>query len=102
MTTGVKVDESRFENVERKEDGNEDTSEGLEGGTENETMIRIQPITILKVILAIAVAVLLFILLKRFYDNFYIIRHNLSVKRNKKDPRYKTIKRPRNRRHRRK
>ena len=58
-----------------------------ETDTEEETVstVRIRPRTILLIVAGILLAVGLIFAGKKFYDNYYIIRHNREVRRNRKE-----------------
>lgn len=70
VRTGVEVQGFVFDNED-------DTSE--------ETTVRINPITIVMVILGIIVLALLIFFAKQFIDNYYIIRHNIEVRRYRRE-----------------
>lgn len=70
VRTGVEVQGFIFDNED-------DTSE--------ETTVRINPITIVMVILGIIVLALLIFFAKQFIDNYYIIRHNIEVRRYRRE-----------------
>lgn len=58
----------------------EDTSKADEGRT-----IVIKPVYVLGIVLAVVAIGAILFLIKRFYDNIYVIRHNRSVKKSRKD-----------------
>ena len=75
-----------------------------ETDTEEETVstVRIRPRTILFIVAGILLAAGLIFAGKKFYDNYYIIRHNREVRRNRKEQfRQMKSKSRRRRRHRR-
>ncbi len=87
-TTGVKIEGYVFDNQ-------------LEESEETEkTTIQINPITIVFIVLAIGLLILLFVLGKYVYDNYYIIRHNMSVQKSRKEQ-FRHIKNSKKRRRRR-
>lgn len=98
ISTGVKADTFSFDNVKSEEIS-------TEAGTRTTTKHKFQ-INIWKVllgILGVAALVVIAFLIRRFADNFYIIRHKYFSK-SRPDKRYKTIKRnyrSKRRRHRR-
>lgn len=92
VKTGVTVAEFDFDN------------QSTTGETEEEkevSTIRIKPVIIVIIIVALLLVAVLLILLKKFYDNYYIIRHNMEVRKSQKDQ-FKHIKKKRKRRRRRK
>lgn len=70
VRTGVEVQGFVFDNED-------DTSE--------EATVRINPVTIVMVILGIIVFALLIFFAKQFIDNYYIIRHNIEVRRYRRE-----------------
>lgn len=66
---------------------------------EEVSTVRINPLTVLLIILIIALLVFVIFIIKRFADNYYIIRHNIEVKRNRREQ-FRQVKN-RKRRHRR-
>ena len=89
VATGVDLEEFTFDNQKDGADSNLD-----------DTIIEIKPITIIAVLVAIGILVALIWVAKYLYDNIYIIRHNLSVKSNRKS-RFKEVKQRKERRRRR-
>lgn len=89
VATGVDLEEFTFDNQKDGADSNLD-----------DTIIEIKPITIIAVLVAIGILVALIWVTKYLYDNIYIIRHNLSVKSDRKS-RFKEIKQRKERRRRR-
>ena len=89
VATGVELENFVFDNQK----------EGS-GSSKDDTVIEIKPVVILMVLVAIGVLVGLIFLTKYLYDNIYIIRHNLSVKSDRK-ARFKEIKQRKERRRRR-
>lgn len=87
MKTGVVVDGFVFDNQNPQEE------------TEPVSTIRIKPLTIAIVIVSLLLLVVLLYLAKRFYDNYYIIRHSMQVRKNEK-MQFKHVKRNRRRRRR--
>lgn len=64
--------------------------EAFEAANEDKNIIKVKPITIVLIVLGIiAVAVIIFFG-KRFYDNFYVIIHDLEVRKQRKE-RFKPI-----------
>ena len=89
VATGVELEEFVFDN---QRDGADSELE--------DTVIEIKPMMIVAFIVALAALVALIFLIKYLYDNIYIIRHNLSVKSDRKS-RFKEIKQRKERRRRR-
>lgn len=89
VATGVELDEFVFDN---QKDGT--------GSTMDDTIIEIKPVMIVAVLVALGILVALILFTKYLYDNIYIIRHNLSVKSDRR-ARFKEIKQRKERRRRR-
>lgn len=89
VATGVDLEGFVFDN---QKDGT--------GNDLDDTIIEIKPVTIVAVLVAIGILVVLIWVAKYLYDNIYIIRHNLSVKSDRKS-RFKEIKQRKERRRRR-
>lgn len=89
VATGVKLDEFVFDN---QKDGT--------GSRMDDTIIEIKPMMIVGILVAIGILVALILFTKYLYDNIYIIRHNLSVKSDRR-ARFKEIKQRKERRRRR-
>ena len=47
-------------------------------------IVKIKPVYILLGFLTLIVLVIIIILIKKLYDNFYLIRHNMEIKRQRK------------------
>lgn len=85
VTSGVKVEDNYFDNaIEKEKEPNKNT-------------IKIKPLYIIGVIVAIVVVLLIILFIKYIYDNYYVIRHNMEVRRNRKD-RFRTISQKKRRR----
>lgn len=67
---------------------------------EKSSTIVISPVTLALILLAIVLVVVLGFLVKRFVDNYYIIRHNMEVKKYRKEQFRQTKSRKRRRRRR--
>ncbi|MBR5128365.1 MAG: D-alanyl-D-alanine carboxypeptidase [Roseburia sp.] len=89
VATGAQVEEFVFDN---QKDGI--TNEA------DDTTIRIKPKMIVGILVAIIILVALILAGKYLYDNYYIIRHNLSI-RNDRKSRFREIKERKSRRRRR-
>ena len=88
VATGVVLDEFAFDN------------QTDESGVKKESqVIQIKPIMIVGLFVALAILVVLLFIGKYLYDNIYIIRHNMSVKSDRR-ARYREIKRQNSRRRR--
>lgn len=85
VPTGAKIEHDYFEKKDEK--------------TQNK-IVKVKSIYILLILVFIALLVIIILGIKKFYDNFYVIRHNLGV-RTEQRRRFREIKR-RNRRPRRK
>lgn len=88
VATGVVVEPYQFDN--QKEGNSEEDSK----------IIQIKPGTIIAGIAIICILIVLLIVGKYLYDNIYIIRHNMSVKRDRREQ-FREIKKRRERRRRR-
>lgn len=73
MTTGVKIEGYVFDNQKESEEASEEVS-----------TLRIKPQTIVWIVIGVIVLILLLIFSKYLYDNYYIIRHNMNVRKQKK------------------
>lgn len=60
------------------------SSRNLLKKTENVRTVSIKPIMVAAVIVAIIALALLIYFGKKLYDNFYVIRHNMQMKRNER------------------
>lgn len=89
VATGVGLEQFVFDNQK----------EGTDSSTGDRT-IEIKPITIIAILLIIGIVAVLIWVTKYLYDNIYIIRHNFSVKNDRKS-RFKEIKQRKARRRRR-
>lgn len=67
---------------------------------EKETTVRVNPVMILLVVAAVGLLILLLFFVKRFADNYYIIRHNMEVRKNRREQ-FRQVKTRRRRRRRR-
>lgn len=82
IRTGVEIDGFVFENDQESE---------METEEEESSTVHIDPFTIVLIILgAVAIAVLGFAI-KKVMDNYYIIKHNMEVKKNRREQ-FKEIK----------
>ena len=88
VTTGVIIESYQFDN---QKEGN---------ANEDETVIQIKPSTIIIGIAVVCILILLILVGKYLFDNMYIIRHNLSVKRDQRE-KFREIRKRRERRRRR-
>lgn len=94
VKTGAKIEEYRFDNqTVEQEVENTETAETV-------STIRIKPVTIIIVIAVIVILGVIALFAKKFADNYYIIRHNMEVRRNRKNQ-FRKIKRRKGRRRRR-
>lgn len=89
VTTGVVVEPYQFDNQ------NEELTQ------EDDTTIRIKPAMIVAGIAVIGVLIVLAFVVKYLYDNIYIIRYNMSVRRERRKQFREIKKRPKRRRRRR-
>lgn len=64
-------------------------------------VVKIQPVMILIVILIILVLIGLIFLVKKFYDNYYVIRHNMLVRKDRRK-RFQIIKKKKSRKNKKK
>lgn len=49
------------------------------------TVVKIKPVYIIGIVVAIAVLILLIIIVKKLYDNYYVILHNMEVRKMRKE-----------------
>ena len=73
-TTGVVVEGYAFDNESTEEEEQEAVS-----------TVQVRPIVVVLLIVAVILLGVLLFFLKRFYDNYYIIKHNRAVRRDRKD-----------------
>ena len=73
-TTGVVVEGYAFDNESTEEEEQEAVS-----------TVQVKPIVVVLLIVAVILLGVLLFFLKRFYDNYYIIKHNRAVRRDRKD-----------------
>lgn len=73
VTTGIEVQGYVFDNQKEK------------AAVEEVSTVRINPITILLVVLALGLLAVLLFLIKRFADNYYIMKHNMEVRKNRRE-----------------
>lgn len=90
VRTGIQIEGFAFDNQKTEETEEEETV----------STVRIRPMTIVWIVVAIFVLILLILIGKYFADNYYIIRHNMEVRRNRREQ-YRKVKNKRNRRRRR-
>ena len=88
VKTGVEVQGFVFDNGKK------------EGSKENPSTIQINPLKIMLVVAGAALLVLLLFFVKRFADNYYIIRHNMEVRKYRREQ-FGHVKKQRRRRRRR-
>lgn len=87
VTTGVKLEEFVFDNKN-------------ETAAEEEETVRVKPAAVMAAIALFCLLIVMTLFGKYVYDNIYIIRHNFSVKKDRRD-KFREIKRRRQRRRRR-
>lgn len=90
IKTGIEVQGFVFDNEKEQEEVKEETV----------STVRIKPLTIVMIIIGIILIGVVGVLVKYLTDNYYIIRHNIEVRRNRK-MQYSKIKKRKNRRRRR-
>ena len=73
VASGVKVEDSYFDS--EKEDMTE----------EDKKVVKVEPLVIVGCVAAVVIVLAIIILCKRFYDNYYVILHNMEVKRQRKE-----------------
>lgn len=94
VTTGVEIQGFVFDNQKEA-----DANPGEGHGEGNVSTVRIKPLTIVLIIAVVLLLVILAVLIKLMLDNFYIIRHNIEVRRGRREQ-FKIV-RNRNRRNKR-
>lgn len=85
VKTGVEIEGYVFDNQKSKESIDTDSDKDV-------STIQIQPVVIIIIAVLLILLVILLLFIKRFADNYYIIRHNMEVRRNKR-ARYRKRKR---------
>ncbi len=73
ITSGVKVEEDYFDYAKEEEQEPE------------QNVVKIKPLYIIAVALGIFVIVVVIVFCKRLYDNYYVILHNMEVRRQRKE-----------------
>ena len=96
VTTGVKIDGYVFDNEKTQEESEQSTEETK---TKIST-IQINPVVAGSIAGGVAVLAVLGFFIKKLADNYYIIRHNMQVKKDYRNQ-FKAIKRRKKRRRRR-
>ena len=91
VTTGVEIQGYVFDNQEKEEQ--------TEQTLEKTSTLQIKPTTVVAIVAGILILVIIGLFVKRFADNFYIIKHNLEVRRDRRTQ-FKTIKKRKMRRRR--
>lgn len=91
VTTGVKIKGYVFDN-QQEEEG--ETEQLLE---DKISTFRIKPVTVVIVVAVIIILLAIGFFVKKFADNYYIIKHNMEVRRDRRTQ-FKTIKKRRKRR----
>ena len=93
VRTGIEIQGFVFDNQkEETQNGSEETGRRL---------IQINPLLITLIVAAVAILVFLLFVIKHFVDNYYIIRHNMEVRRSRREQFRKVRSRRRHRRRRR-
>lgn len=92
IKTGVEIEGFVFDNEEDME---------LETEEEEKSTVRIKPLTIILIVLGIVAAAVLGFAIKVVADNYYIIRHNMEVKKSRREQFKKVKTKNRHRRRRR-
>lgn len=73
VTSGVKVEDSYFDYAKEEQD---------ETG---KNVIRIKPMYLISIVLGVFIIGVIIIFCKRLYDNYYVILHNMEVRRQRKE-----------------
>lgn len=76
VKTGAEVDGLLFDNEKDLEEGTEE---------EEVSTVRIRPLTIVFIVLGVILTVLLIFFIKKLVDNYYIIRHNMEVRKSRRE-----------------
>lgn len=76
VKTGAEVDGLLFDNEKDLEEGTEE---------EEVSTVRIRPLTIVFIVLGVILTVLLIFSIKKLVDNYYIIRHNMEVRKSRRE-----------------
>lgn len=93
VATGVKIQGYVFDNQEMAEDTEQQPEEKV-------STFRIKPVTVVIIAAVIVILLVIAFFVKKFADNFYIIKHNMEVRRDRRTQ-FKTIKKRKKRRRRR-
>lgn len=92
VRTGIEIQGFVFDNQkEETQNGSEETGRRL---------IQINPLLITLIVAAVAILVFLLFVIKHFVDNYYIIRHNMEVRRSRREQ-FRKVRSRRRHRHRR-
>ena len=67
VASGVKVEDGYFDNINSEQEESE------------KKVVKIEPMYFVGVVIALIVVIVIIILCKRFYDNYYVILHNMEV-----------------------
>lgn len=73
MSSGAKVEEDYFDHAREEQ---EQTDKNI---------VKIKPMSIIAVALGIFIVIVIIVFCKRLYDNYYVILHNMEVKRQRKE-----------------
>lgn len=73
IASGVKVEDNYFDYAKQEQ------------AQKDKKVVKIQPLVVAAAALGIFVAVVIIIFCKRLYDNYYVILHNMEVKRQRKE-----------------
>lgn len=93
VTTGVEIQGYVFDNQKEVEETEQQQEEKI-------STFRIKPVTVVIIAGAVVILSVIAFFIKRFADNFYIIKHNMEVRRDRRTQ-FKTIKKRKKRRRRR-
>lgn len=93
VTTGVEIQGYVFDNQKEVEETEQQQEEKV-------STFRIKPVTVVIIAGAVVILSVIAFFIKRFADNFYIIKHNMEVRRDRRTQ-FKTIKKRKKRRRRR-
>ena len=72
-SSGAKVEEDYFDYAKEEQE------------EPDKNIVKIKPLSIIAVVLAVFVVLVIIIFCKRLYDNYYVILHNMEVKRQRKE-----------------
>ncbi len=77
VASGVKVEDSYFDKVPELDAGDPDEP--------SKNVVKLKPLDIALIVLGVVIAIVIIVLCKLLYDNYYVIIHNMEVRRQRKE-----------------